>query len=130
MRDAGDLLAEAALQRWSPRHQRELAALLDDGKPAARQFDRATVDALDPFAGPDLGIGEAQFTRKLAGDNAGSAEQAGRLDLTFRRPTRGTVVVTSQVWRARQSEPRMATAQPRSPLYAAMPPARLNSTGA
>src|SRR3984893_18513797 len=66
--DTRDLSAEAALQHRPPGHQRELATLLDHGEPAARQFDRPAVDALDPLTRPYVCVVQAQLVRELAGD--------------------------------------------------------------
>src|SRR5579872_6496459 len=83
--DARDLPVEIAFQHRPPGHQRELAALLDEREPSARQFDRPAVDTLDPLAVPNLSVIEAQLSRELASDTgqfaaAQDAQQIGAVD--------------------------------------------------
>ena len=83
--DSGDLLANMALQHRPPRHQRELAGFLDDGKAAAGEIDMPAIDALDLLPRLGLDIAQPQFLRQLTGDAhklspTQDAEQIGAID--------------------------------------------------
>src|SRR5260221_3200711 len=67
-RDPGHRLPEIPLQHRPPRDERELAWFLDERETPAGEIEPASVNAFDPLARPDLGIVQAEFAGKLAGD--------------------------------------------------------------
>ena len=84
-------IPETCLPIWRssyrpPRHQRELAGFLDDGKAAAGEIDMPAIDALDLLPRLGLDIAQPQFLRQLTGDAhklspTQDAEQIGAINV-------------------------------------------------
>src|ERR1019366_6198373 len=82
--DAGDVLADALVENWLPRHEPEADAIIDHAEATARALGRADKLAADIFAG--LGSGECQPA--FGGHGLADAGHFGTLqigDEVFRR---------------------------------------------
>lgn len=73
---AADIFPDVPLERWPPRHERELFRLLDECIAAARSVDPPRQFPLDGFAGFRLGKALARFP----GDQSREAEKLASLE--------------------------------------------------